>query len=408
MNRRHVLDSRRALLAILLWIAAILSIVSSQAVRALDPGRTSRLPPAPGDGGAPVAVPFDDQHWYLDAGAVFVPFEGRAALTGTAYVKGANFLNGTIETDVWITGDVNFAGFLFRTQSFEESEWFWLRTFKTNGLIADAIQYAPSFRGVFCWQLRPDAIGPVNVPKSQWVHLKLDVLDDSATLYVHDMGKPALKVEHLGLGLRPGSAGLKMLSSTGSVYFSNFSNRIDDRPPLANTPRVVPPNVLTGWQMSPSYPLAALADMPLSYPGRQMAEASNWIRPDVEASGLINISKYHGTKYHSRAGAADGRPSYTILRTFLVADRDRRVTMNFGYSDAATIFLNRNPLFAGNSAFLSRNIAYGGWISFDDAVFLDLKKGRNELVAVVAEDFGGWGWQARLETIDGILQVSGQ
>lgn len=91
-----------------------------------------------------------------------------------------------------------------------------------------------------------------------------------------------------------------------------------------------------------------------------------------------------------------------ILRAGIDADRDTRVRMNFGYSDAATIFLNGAPVFSGNSAFVSRNIAYGGWISFNDAVFLDLKKGRNELVAVVAEDFGGWGWQARLDDVDGI------
>jgi hypothetical protein len=76
--------------------------------------------------------------------------------------------------------------------------------------------------------------------------------------------------------------------------------------------------------------------------------------------------------------------------------------MNFGYSDAATIFLNQTPLFWGNSAFLSRNKADGEWISFNDAVFLNLKKGRNELLVVVAEDFGGWGFQAKLDSVDGI------
>jgi hypothetical protein len=47
-------------------------------------------------------------------------------------------------------------------------------------------------------------------------------------------------------------------------------------------------------------------------------------------------------------------------------------------------------------------MAYGGWISFNDAVYLNLKKGRNELVIVIAEDFGGWGFQAKLNDIQGI------
>ena len=303
--------------------------------------------------------------------------------------------------------EANFAGFLFHTQSFEESEWFWLRTAKTNGLISDAIQYAPSFHGVFCWQLRTDAIGPANVPKNQWVHMKLEVLNDSASLFLNDMAKPALKAEHLGLGVRPGSAGLKMLS-TGSVYFSEFSYRVDDSTAVVSNPVSIPANVVAGWQMSPSYQMASVADVPTIYPERELTEATTWIRPDVAPSGLVNITKYHGTKYHGRAGLAGGKPTYTILRTYIDADRDRRVRMNFGYSDAATVFLNRDPLFSGNSAFISRNIAYGGWISFNDAVFLDLKKGRNELVAVVAEDFGGWGWQARLDDLGGITLWSGK
>ena len=160
--------------------------------------------------------------------------------------------------------------------------------------------------------------------------------------------------------------------------------------------------------MSPSYPIASVDAVPTGYPARQLEESRNWTTPDVDASGLVNITKYHGTKYHGRAALPGGRPNYAILRTFIDADRDRRVRMNFGYSDAATIFLNERPLFSGNSAFVSRNIAYGGWISFNDAVFLDLKKGRNELVAVVAEDFGGWGFQARLDETEGIRLWSGR
>ena len=75
---------------------------------------------------------------------------------------------------------------------------------------------------------------------------------------------------------------------------------------------------------------------------------------------------------------------------------DNVVKMNFGYSDAVTIFLNQIPIFTGNSGYRSRNMAYGGWISYNDAVYLNLKKGKNELLVVIAEDFGGWGFQAKL------------
>jgi hypothetical protein len=407
MNRGSSHGRRRTVIAALVSAAALLLAVSSPRSQAREASRSGAGTGTSTALAAKVIVPFDTERWHLDEGSAFVPFEGRTALAGTAYMKGVSFLNGVVEADIWLTGAANFAGLLFRTQSFDESEWFWLRTAKTNGLIADAIQYAPSFHRVFCWQLRPDAIGPANVAKNQWVHMKVEILDDSATFYAGDMARPALKVEHLGLGARPGSAGLKILS-TGSVYFSNFSYRADESARVVSKPTAMAPNILADWEMSPSYPMANVADVPTAYPAGQMAEVKAWTRPDVEVSGLVNITRYHGTKHHGRAVLADGRPNYAILKTSIDADRARRVRMNFGYSDAATVFLNGNPLFSGNSAFISRNLAYGGWINYNDAVFLDLKEGRNELVAVVAEDFGGWGWQAKLDDVRGLTVTRGR
>jgi hypothetical protein len=349
------------------------------------------------------SVPFDVDHWHLSDGAEIVFLGGRTALTGTAYVKDASLLNGTIEADVWITGEVKFAGFTFRVQSFDEYEWCWLRTHKTNGLVQDGVQYAPAFRGVPCWQLNggPGGIAPVNVPKNEWVHMKMEILDDSAALYVSDMTKPAMVIDQLQLGLKRGSVGLRT-TVRGGVYFSNFAYRpAESSAPIPAKEKVIPPTVLTQWQLSPSYPIPSVDVVP-TYPVRPLAEIKSWITPEVDVSGLVNITRYHGTQYHARTATVAGRPDCAILRTSIDARENRQVRLNFGYSDAVTIFLNRTPLFWGNSAFLSRNKADGEWISYNDAVFLNLKKGRNELLVIVAEDFGGWGFQARLDNAEGI------
>jgi hypothetical protein len=47
-----------------------------------------------------------------------------------------------------------------------------------------------------------------------------------------------------------------------------------------------------------------------------------------------------------------------------------------------------------------RNV--GAAASVQDAVYLNLGKGPNELLFVLAESFGGWGLQARLADMDGI------
>ncbi len=379
------------LFTVLCWIGATLAGAQAAPTAGKNPANDAQG-----------IVPFDAVHWNLADDAEIVPFAGKTAFAGTAYLKYLSFLNGTIEADMWITGQVNFAGFIFRVQSFDEMEWFWLRMHKTNGIATDATQYAPAYRGVFCWQLNPGSLGPANVPKNQWVHMKLEVLNNTASLFIQDMTKPVMTVDHLRLGLKPGSVGLKTFGK-GGVYFSNFSYRIDNTSPVVQTkPEVPPPNVLSQWQLSASYPIPTLDALPTAYPARELAGAKQWITPEIDETGLVNITRYHGTRFQGRGVGAVGTPAYAILRTVIEADHDKVIKMNFGYSDAATIFLNQAPLFSGNSAFLSRNKAFGGWINFNDAVFLNLKKGRNELLAVVADDFGGWAFQAKLDGVEGL------
>jgi hypothetical protein len=346
-------------------------------------------------------VPFDADHWVLEPGSEIVSFGGRTALRGTGYVKGVNLRNGTVETDIWAAEAINFAGLSFRLMSFEENQLIWFRIHKTNGLAADAVQYAPAYHGVFCWQLNPKANAAAKLPKNEWVHLKLVILDGTATLYVKDMAKPVITVARLRPGPAAGSVGLWTFR-TGDVYFSNFSYRAGNDNETAAPKPVMPPNVVADWRLSPSYPIPTVDAAPTAYPARQLAEIKRWIVPEADESGLVNISMYHGTKYHGRRTAADSRPDWTMLRTFIDARNAKRIKMNFGYSDAVTIFLNGVPLFSGNSAFLARNGLDSEWIGFNDAVFLNLKKGRNELVVVVAEDFGGWGFQAKLDDVNGI------
>ena len=77
--------------------------------------------------------------------------------------------------------------------------------------------------------------------------------------------------------------------------------------------------------------------------------------------------------------------------------------MSIGYSDDATVFLNARPVFTGRSAFRYRDPGFLGIMDVeDDTVYLDLKKGRNEIVLSVADYFGGWGFICRLDDMRGI------
>jgi hypothetical protein len=84
-------------------------------------------------------------------------------------------------------------------------------------------------------------------------------------------------------------------------------------------------------------------------------------------------------------------------RTTIESDRDRVRKLYVGYSDDVSVFLNGRILFRGRSAQNFRDPGFLGIVSPEnDAVYLPLKKGANELVLAVSELGGGWGFVCRL------------
>ena len=52
-------------------------------------------------------------------------------------------------------------------------------------------------------------------------------------------------------------------------------------------------------------------------------------------------------------------------------------------------------LYLGNNAYGSRSPEFAGIVGLNDTLYLPLKKGDNELMLLVGESFGGWGFMAR-------------
>lgn len=76
--------------------------------------------------------------------------------------------------------------------------------------------------------------------------------------------------------------------------------------------------------------------------------------------------------------------------------------IKFGFSDRVRVYLNDRLLYAGYDQYTSRDYRFLGTVGFWDALYLPLKKGRNELWMAVSENFGGWGIQAAIEDRSGI------
>lgn len=85
-------------------------------------------------------------------------------------------------------------------------------------------------------------------------------------------------------------------------------------------------------------------------------------------------------------------------RTNIDSDRDQTKKLSIGYSDDVSVFLNGKILYRGRSTQNFRDPSFLGIVnSENDAVYLSLKKGRDELILAVSELSGGWGFICRLE-----------
>jgi hypothetical protein len=90
-------------------------------------------------------------------------------------------------------------------------------------------------------------------------------------------------------------------------------------------------------------------------------------------------------------------------RTTIISDRDQIKKLNIGYSDDIIVFLNNRILYQGRSAQRFRDPGFLGIVNAEnDAVYLTLKKGPNELLLAVSELTGGWGFICRLADMSGI------
>jgi hypothetical protein len=88
-------------------------------------------------------------------------------------------------------------------------------------------------------------------------------------------------------------------------------------------------------------------------------------------------------------------------RTTIDSDREQVKKLYFGYSDDVSVFLNGRILFRGRSAQNFRDPGFLGIVNPEnDAVYLPLKKGRNELMLAVSELGGGWGFICRLAELE--------
>jgi len=330
-------------------------------------------------------VPLSSDRWNVLAGALTERY-GRECLAGAAVLGDVEFENGIIEVDLAIDGSRSYPGIVFRFQSEENYERVYIRPHRA-GLYPDAVQYTPVFNRVAGWQLYngDGYTAGAEFPEGEWFTLKLEVMGTQARVFVGGATEPALEIHELKHGVSEG--GLGLLSPTDqTACFSNFRYTVTedltfDPPPEVETPA----NTIMDWEISRMFPAPpGPRDV---YPRFYTIYFAGWEQVTPEPSGLVDIARYR-----QRSGQS---PELVLARAIVRADQRQEITLSFGYSDEIDLFFNGNKVFYGNSSYQYRDRSFLGIVGPFDHVRLKLEKGLNEILLMVTENFGGWGFMAR-------------
>ena len=341
-------------------------------------------------------VPFNSDRWHVEAVQSRVEQHlGRTSLylrDGTAWVKDAEFTDGVVEFDIAFTDERGFMGLLWRLQDADNYEEFYVRPHQSGN--PDASQYTPAFDGLTSWQLYhgPGYGAQVEYRYDEWNKVRVVVSGDQAEVYVNDMRRAALFVPEQKRAILAGRVGLNAFSAP--AHFSAFRFYSGEAPAFRSPPpekqRAADGTIMT-WEVSDAFDWAMLRDK-IEVPPK-LEKARSWKRLSSETSGLVNLG---------RVNAKGQAKNAAFARVTMDSTREQIVRLRFGYSDLVRVYLNGHVLYAGDNRYRSRDYRYLGTIGFFDEVFLPLRAGENQLWFAVAENFGGWGLQAILQSAEGI------
>lgn len=353
-------------------------------------------------------LPFSDPAWkHGDPRARVDTLDGRQALrltTGMSTRPDVEFTNGTIEFDIWSTGERAFAYLHFRMQDDRESESIYFRLHKSR--LPDAIQYEPVYQGLANWQLYhgPDATAEAAIPAGQWIHVRLVVSGEKAALFLGASTSPALIVPKLARGTRGGYVGLRSYLGAnikGDVEppssFANLVIKPDvigfDFSSVAERPVAASPGLVRSYRLGPVFspgdgPVRALPAAPRSKDLEKVVTA--------DPSGLVVIGR--------ALIVPPGMRRYATSASFTVrAARAGVKRLKLGFSDEASVFLNGQILYSGDQHYSFNFPRQEGLIHLDQAsIYLPLVEGENEIRIVISEVFGGSGVMAQFDDPAGL------
>ena len=213
-------------------------------------------------------------------------------------------------------------------------------------------------------------------------------------MYFDDMKVPALRVHELKNCCDAGTIGL--VGHNGGAFYSGFKvTPAEDMKPL-DIKVTQPANgiMVKEWMVSQ---VSSQDNAKKSMSPRSQNLKLDWNKWTTDLDGILNVTKH-------LISNNDIKDRVVYAKTIVISETDQRKRLSLGYTDDIEVFLNDAILFQGKGSAHNR---YEGTLYRDnnEGIFLNLKKGRNELVVAISDSddgFGGNGIQVALDDVSGI------
>ena len=349
------------------------------------------------------SIGIEESDWLFTDGASIIDFDNQKAILltrGKLTNTNLDFHEGIIEFDIYTEGERSFVYVYFREQSSALSEVLYLRTHKSNS--PDTLQYSPVIQRRSAWQLYHGKKGTAaaNIPANTWVRVKLEVKGSLLTVWVGD--NPAPVMHEILLTGKTTSGGISFrgnIPPVSDASYSAYIRNIQITPKTYEHERIsevavddedtIP--IQRVW-MSPIFTADKSPIMALP----EEARAEDWRLVHAQYDNVFELLRWREIPNGVRSWAA-------AMQFTLDSPMDQQCELMLGYSDAITLHVNGLPTAFANASYRYADNRQQGVLHADQMrVFVPLKAGKNTMQAIVADSFGGWGFQATMKGCDGV------
>ncbi len=352
------------------------------------------------------------EHATLAANSTATP-TGLRLLRGIAYRPDLSFSDGTIEFELAPPGGI-FAGVAFRMDNTADYEIIYFIT-SENGERWKAIQYQPVFSGETTWQLYNEAPYLASIPKEagRSLRVRIAIAANRADVFLNGDPMAILRVPDLKRDRAAGAIGFWSVAPDSAAGNEIRNLHVDSsRIPVVGDPmgeRTRPqpsPRQLMRWRVSDRCAAPDGVHAPVTLPVGLAPDT--WRIVNAEPTGLINLTKAIGNPAGRQTTNVFGGAGWGLAYAAVSIDSAaaRSVALSLSYSDGIGVYLNGRRLYAGDNSADSRYPDYLGTVGPEsETIDLPLRAGRNELVLAITDKAFGWGFRAKLDSLDGLTIV---